>query len=319
MENTNLFSGFDFTNGLLKEPIQEFERKLEIFFPGDKYRILRYEIIDLFGIDQNIYGKVDENITIGKIFLLEIKIFKKHILDLLKDSDPAQQDILNKFLQLVNKNLTKVNSVLETDSGIPGILESHELLKLEGGAVGLDQQIQLNSLDINKYNKDQDPSLVQEKDLTTSVKKVVISEWTKNVDRIFESKDIEQAINQFVIQVFKSNGFKLVVEDTIKIKQIIKTMCVNLKIIDGARAKLEIYNKKYVGLGLDKSIRSIGSLRKTSVLLLTKTFLDKYLDLLLNVVDHKITMLEKIVGGNLQSDKKYLKYKIKYLLIKNFI
>jgi hypothetical protein len=83
--------------------------------------------------------------------------------------------------------------------------------------------------------------------------------------------------------------------------------------------KLEVYNKKYVSLGLDKSIKSIWSLRKTSVLLLTKTFLDKYLDMLLNVVDHKITMLEKIFGGNKLPNTKYLEYKIKYLLIKKFI
>ena len=377
MNNTDLFSGFDFENGLLKEPINVFKKKLEIFFPGDKYRILRYEIVDLFGVDENIYEKVDNNITIGKIFLLEIKIFKKHILDLLKDSDPEQQNILNRFLKLVNMNLTKVNSVLESEAEIPRIINS----QLVGGRINLatdsvismqnepyeltkqnlapntnqkkntsdfviqQVKLQVEPEDNQKKNtsedkqdvlevKSQDEPQIKSQDVLLKlelvpkpeptdniiqVKKFIINEWSNAVEQIFQSENLEQSINQFIIRVFKANGFKLISSDTVQINQIVKSMCDNLEIIDQARLKLEVYNKKYISLGLNKSIKSIGSLRKTSVLLLTKTFLDKYLDMLLNVVNHKITMLEKIFGGNKLSNTKYLEYKIKYLLIKKFI
>ena len=317
--NNDIFSGFNFNNGLLEEPIEDFNKKLEIFFPGEKYNIFRYQVIDLFTIDKSIYNKIDDNRTINKIFLLEIKIFKRHILDLITDSNPDQQDILNEFLKLVNKNLTNVNEILVSNSNLditPLVITTLPITplsmtpqdKMPLGVTLLSQQGGGKSyLDTH-----------MEPNINNHIKKFIVSEWIEQVDKIFESDNLENAINEFVIIAFKSNGFKLVQSDEQEIKQIINQMCDNLKIINDTKIQLEIYNKKYVSLHLNKSIKSIGSLKKTSILLLTKTFLDKYLDMLIQVVDYKLTSLEKIlIGGDISN--KYLKYKIKYLINKIFI
>jgi hypothetical protein len=293
-----LYSEFDFSNGLLKKPIKEFSNTLDIIFPGDKYSLFKNQVLDLFGIDQNISNKIDENSTINKIFLLEVKILKKNIIKLMEDANPEQENLLSDFLALVNKNLSKVNNILETNTHLPitGITQSGSSLV--------------------KYAYDQNSF---ESINLSSTKNFIITKWLESVNNIFNSNDIEKSINEFIITVFKDNGFKLTPQDEKNISQIIESMCDNLEIIEQSRIKLEVYNKKYISLGLDKSIKSIGSLKKTSILLLSKTFLDKYLDMLLNVVNHKITILERIFGGNKIPNKKYLEYKIKYLLIKKFI
>ncbi len=292
----SLYSEFDFSNGLLKRPIEEFEKTLELIFPGPKYSLFRAQVVDLFGVDQNISNKIDENSTVNKIFLLEVKILKKHILKLMEDANPEQEDLLAQFLALVNKNLDKVNNILETNTHLPktGITQ-----------IG-------SSLGKNTFYGFYEPIGL------SSTKNFIITKWLESVDDIFESDNLEKSINDFVIIIFKENGFKLTDQDKANIGQIIKSMCVNLETIEKAKVKLEVYNKKYVDLGLAQSIKSIGSIKKTSILLLTKTFLDKYLDQLIDVVEHKISSIEKILdGGNeVKASVKYLKYKIQYLVYK---
>jgi hypothetical protein len=296
-ESLALYTEFDFSNGLLKKPIKEFSNTLSVIFPGDKYSLFRNQVVDLFGIDQNLSNKIDENSTINKIFLLEVKILKKHIIELMEDANPEQENLLADFLALVNKNLDKVNNILETNTHLP--------------VTGITQ----NGSSLVKYSQNQNPFELMN---LSSTKNFITSKWLESVDKIFESDDIEKSINEFVLVIFKDNGFKLTVEDKINISQIIKSMCVNLEIISKAKIKLEAYNKKYTDLGLAQSIKSIGSIKKTSVLLLTKTFLDKYLDQLIDVVEYKISSIEKILdGGNVyKSGIKYLKYKIEYLVNK---
>jgi hypothetical protein len=286
-----LYSTFDFSNGLLIKPIEEFSKTLETIFSGDKYILFRNQVIDLFGVDQNISNKIDENSTINKIFLLEVKILKKNILSLMDDANPEQENLLGEFLILINKNLDKVNNILESNTHLPstGITQKGSSL-VNYGTINL-----------------------------TSTKNFITTRWLESVDKIFESEDLEQSINNFVIVIFKENGFKLTENDRLDISKIIKSMCINLKIISNGKTKLEAYNKKYADLGLGQSIKSINSIKKTSVLLLTKTFLDKYLDQLIDVVEHKISYIEKILDGGDEMSKssfKYLKYKIEYLVNK---
>lgn len=466
MKNTDLFSGFNFENGLLQESIEDFKEKLELYFPDEKYKIFKYEVVDLFSVDGDIYSKIDDNITMNKIFLLEMKIFKKHIIELIGNSNFEQQNILNKFLELVNKNLTKANFVLEHESDLSSkqldkIQDINQLKELEknfqhGGRVdmtnrfeiannnqydkqiGLDgelktpyeilikkepigknsintkrisiepidkepiniepidketiniepietnlfdptlgnikpvsidfiytnlldptlenivpintEQVDKKSVDTELVNTDlnnpvsinlvstntnlveQNPDKLESINLELKklvlnrpelnrqdiVKQYITNKWIEQIDKIFESKNIELEINTFILEAFKANGFKLIKEDEEHINKIIKSMCGNLDVINQAKEKLEMYSRKYISLGLDQSIKSIESLKKTSVLLLTKTFLEKYLDMLLSVVNHKITYLEKIMDGGDRSEK-YLKYKIKYLINKIFI
>jgi hypothetical protein len=101
--------------------------------------------------------------------------------------------------------------------------------------------------------------------------------------------------------------------------KIVKGTHLTVTTFPNGKTKLEAYNKKYADLGLGQSIKSINSIKKTSVLLLTKTFLDKYLDQLIDVVEHKISYIEKILDGGDEMSKssfKYLKYKIEYLVNK---
>jgi len=280
-----------FSNGLLKKPTREFQAILESIFSGEKYDLFRTQVLDLFIIDQNISDKIDDSSIINKIFLLEIKIFKKNILKLLKDANPEQEDLLTQFLELVNKNLDKINNILETDIHLP------------------ETRITQIGSSLVKYNSIN----------LSSTKNFIATKWLESVDEIFESEDLEKSINNFVLSIFKENGFKLIDQDNINISQIIKSMCVNLEVIEKAKSKLEIYNRKYVDLGLSQSIKSISSIKKTSVLLLTKTFLDKYLDQLMDVVEHKISSIEKILDGGDKKYRpgiKYLKYKIEYLINK---
>ncbi len=288
-----IYSEFDFSNGLLKKPIEEFSKTLEIIFPGPKYSLFRNQVIDLFGVDQSISNKIDENSTINKIFLLEVKILKKNILELMEDANPEQENLLADFLVLVNKNLDKVNNILDSETHLP--------------KTGITQR----GSSLVNYNLTNITNM-------TSTKNLIATRWLESVDKIFESDDLEKSINEFILVIFKDNGFKLTEEDKININQIIKSMCANLKIIEKAKVRLEMYNKKYVDLGLTQSIKSIGSIKKTSVLLLTKTFLDKYLDQLIDIVEYKISSIEKILdGGNMsKANFKYLKYKIEYLVNK---
>jgi len=292
-----LYSEFDFSNGLLKKPIEEFSKTIEIIFPGEKYSLFRNQVVDLFGVDQNLNNKIDENSTINKIFLLEVKILRKNIIQLMEDANPEQEDLLEDFLALVNKNLDKVNNILESNTNLP--------------VTGITQK----GSSLVKYSQEQNPFELMN---LSSTKNFIVTRWLESVDKIFESDDIENSINDFVLVTFKDNGFKLTEKDKISVIKIIKSMCVNLEIISKAKIKLEAYNKKYTDLGLAQSIKSIGSIKKTSVLLLTKTFLDKYLDQLIDVVEYKISSIEKILdGGNVyKSGIKYLKYKIEYLVNK---
>lgn len=294
-----LYSEFDFSNGLLKKPIEEFEATLDIIFPGPKYSLFKTQIVDLFGVDQNISNKIDENSTINKIFLLEVKILKKNIIELMEDASPEQENLLENFLVLVNKNLDKVNNILESDTLVPltGLSIPPSGLIQTGSSLSSIRHTPINLL---------------------STKNFIATRWLESVDKIFESDNLFESINDFVLVIFKDNGFKLIDQDRHAISQIIKSMCTNLEIIEKAKTKLQAYNVKYKNLGLDKSIKSISSIKKTSVVLLTKTFLDKYLDQLMDVIEYKISSIEKILDGGkkFKLDFKYLKYKIEYLLNK---
>ena len=202
----------------------------------------------------------------------------------MEDTNPEQEHLLTEFLNLVDKNLTKVNDILETNTQHGSSLVQYKF---------------------ESYN-------------FSGTKNIIASRWLESVNEIFESENLEKSINDFVLVIFNNNGFKLTDQDNINISQIIKLMCSNLEIISKAKINLEEYNKKYIDLGLAQSIKSIESIKKTAILLLTKTFLDKYLDQLIDVVEHKISSLEKILDGGLyNSSLKYLKYKIEYLIIKN--
>ena len=445
-QNIDLFSGFDFEKGLLKEPIEKFAEKLSVVFSEKEYSTFKSQVCNLFEVDQSIYDKIDDNTTINKIFLLEIKIFRKTIVNLVQNASPLQQEILNKFLKLVNSNLQKVNTILESDKNYQmGGKDANALVQMPSLNIGYTRDtfikdlgvsnpkpeiiIELNQVKKTNPNKNQIiqvPTQTQDIDIVSTqtqnidivptqtkkivptqtqnidivptqtkgidivptqtqdidivptqtqdivptqtqdivpiqtqdivptqtqdidivptqtkyivptqiqyivptqtkdiipiqtMRKIMVSEWVNHVDQIFESDNLEKSIGYFITDTFKSNGFKLVKKDKILIDQIVKQMCKNLSTINQAKTNLEQYNRKYKTLGLDKSIKSINSLKKTSVLLLTKTFLDKYLDLMINVVDHKIDSLEKLIMGGERSNK-YLKYKIKYLINKNFV
>lgn len=287
--NSNLqskYNEFVFSNGLLNKPIKEFSEKLKTIFPEDKYSTFREQVVELFSLDQKIGNIIDNNTTINKIFLLEIKIIKMSIIKLMDDVDKnsEQANLLSEFLILVDKNLNKLNKILESKS---------DNLYLQGGA-------------LVTYSSD-----------LTATKNFITTKWIELVDEIFESNNLEESIINFIEQIFKLNGFKLTDQDKLNINQIIKSMCANLKIISRAKNKLSEYNNKYTNLGLSQSIKSIESIKKTSIILLTKTFLDIYLDNLLYVVEHKISSIEKILNGGLKKiNLKHLRYKIEYLINK---
>ncbi len=287
--NSNLqskYNEFVFSNGLLNKPIEEFSEKLKTIFPEDKYSTFREQVVELFSLDQKIGNIIDDNTTINKIFLLEIKIIKMSIIKLMDDVDKnsEQANLLSEFLILVDKNLNKLNKILESKS---------DNLYLQGGA-------------LVTYSSD-----------LTATKNFITTKWIESVDEIFESNNLEESIINFIEQIFKLNGFKLTYQDKLNINQIIKSMCANLKIISRAKNKLSEYNNKYTNLGLSQSIKSIESIKKTSIILLTKTFLDIYLDNLLYVVEHKISSIEKILNGGLKKiNLKHLRYKIEYLINK---
>ncbi len=287
--NSNLqskYNEFVFSNGLLNKPIEEFSEKLKTIFPEDKYSTFREQVVELFSLDQKIGNIIDDNTTINKIFLLEIKIIKMSIIKLMDDVDKnsEQANLLSEFLILVDKNLNKLNKILESKS---------DNLYLQGGA-------------LVTYSSD-----------LTATKNFITTKWIESVDEIFESNNLEESIINFIEQIFKLNGFKLTDQDKLNINQIIKSMCANLKIISRAKNKLSEYNNKYTNLGLSQSIKSIESIKKTSIILLTKTFLDIYLDNLLYVVEHKISSIEKILNGGLKKiNLKHLRYKIEYLINK---
>jgi hypothetical protein len=117
IEETKKLIILHFKNGLLIESIEEFEKNLKLIFFEEKYNELCDQIVELFKIDSKfkniISKKQNKNIQLNKLinnlFIMEIKIIKKRILELNADSN---NDFINELFEVMNEKIETVNKIL---------------------------------------------------------------------------------------------------------------------------------------------------------------------------------------------------------------